>query len=428
MAITQEFRRQCAEFSNSTEVKRWVIALSGGLDSMVTLELAHRFLPKAAITAVHVNHNQQQSAEHWQYFCAQQCLQRDIEFRSFSVSPKGSSEQLLRDARYQCFEQFLVAGDCLLLGHHANDQAETMLFRLVRGAGAKGLSAMPRHRSISSGYLLRPLLSISRPSLEQLAQQYALQWIEDPSNQSLEYDRNYIRKQVLSPLVAHWPKACEQMAVSAHLIDQERALLNQYLAEDLRALVIDNRFNLQAWKSLEKNKAISLLRFWVSEKTASPVSKNALNRILHEVVDARVDSLGYCPVGGYHIRRFKQHLYVLKAQQVLQPWPVLSVQSHRYALAQGVFELQNADTGIIFKEGMYLQVRVDGMTLTPVNRSRKKLVKVFQEHSVPPWLRDTWPLLMYDSEIVAVPGICICEGWQQLDKNRSLFWPQWQAL
>ena len=428
MAITQEFQRQCAKFSNSTGVKRWVIALSGGLDSMVTLELAHRFLPKAAIIAVHVNHNQQQSAEQWQQFCAQQCQQRGVEFHGFSVSPKGNSEQLLRDARYQCFEQFLVAGDCLLLGHHANDQAETMLFRLVRGAGAKGLSAMPRHRSISNAHLLRPLLSISRPSLEQLAQQYALHWIEDPSNQSLEYDRNYIRKEVLSPLVAHWPKACEQMAVSAQLIEQERALLNQYLAQDLRALVIDHRLNLQAWQNLEKNKAISLLRFWVSEQTASPVSKNALSRILNEVIDARVDSLGYCPVGDYHIKRFKQYLYILKAEQVLQPWPVLSAQCNRYALSQGVFEFQSADTGIVFIQGMYLQVRADGMTLTPVNRSRKKLVKLFQEHCVPPWLRDSWPLLMYGNEIIAVPGICICEGWQEVDKNKSLFWPQWQAM
>jgi len=428
MAITKEFQRQCVEFSNSTEVKRWVIALSGGLDSMVTLELAHRFLPKAAIVAVHVNHNQQQSAEQWQQFCAQQCQQRDIEFHSFSISPKGSSEQLLRDARYQCFERFLVAGDCLLLGHHANDQAETILFRLVRGAGAKGLGAMPRHRIISNAHLLRPLLSISRPSLEQLAQHYAVHWIEDPSNQSLEYDRNYIRKQVLSPLIAHWPKACEQMAVSAQLIEQERALLNQYLAQDLRALVTDDRLDLLIWQSLEKSKAISLLRFWVCEQTASPVSKNALNRILNEVIDAKVDSLGYCPVGDYHIRRFKQHLYILKAEQISQPWPVLSAQCHRYGLSQGVFELQIADAGITFKEGMYLQVRADGMALIPVKRSRKKLVKLFQEHSVPPWLRDTWPLLMYDNEIVAVPGICICEGWLQVDKNKSLFWPHWQAL
>jgi len=428
MAIAQEFQQQCVALAQSTDVKRWVIALSGGLDSMVTLELASRFLPNVAIAALHVNHNQQRSAVQWLKFCEQQCQQRNIDFHSFSVKPAGCSEQLLRDARYQCFEQFLEAGDCLLLGHHANDQAETILFRLVRGAGAKGLSAMPRIRSLGSAQLLRPLLSLSRQSLQQFAEQHSLSWVEDPSNQSLVYDRNYIRKEVLAPLISHWPTACEQMTTSARLIEEDQHLLNQYLAEDIVSLVSENKLDLEAWHKLGKAKAVALLRFWLMQETASPVSKKALNRIVEEVIGARADSLGYCPIGRYHIRRFKQHLYLLKAKQTLQPWPVLKIQQLIYPLSQGVFEFARADSGIVLKTGMHLQVRVDGMSLVPANRTRKKLVKLFQEYSVPPWLRDSWPLLMYHEDVVAVPGICICEGWLVSGENKSLFWPQWRAL
>ena len=167
MSISQHFIQQCSAFQSASalsdrEVKRWVIALSGGLDSMVLLDLAHRLLPAKSVVAVHVNHQQQATAKQWQIFCALQCAQRNIAYFPFVTSPKSSSEQALRDARYACFGEFLQINDCLLLGHHAIDQAETVLFRLVRGAGSKGLAAMPVSRELFAGQLFRPLLTVAK--------------------------------------------------------------------------------------------------------------------------------------------------------------------------------------------------------------------------------------------------------------------------
>ncbi len=428
MSVIQEFVQQCSALEQSTEVTRWVIALSGGLDSMVTLELAHRYLANSKLVALHVNHQQQSSAAHWQRFCAEQCQSRNITYQSITVSPQGGSEQLLRDARYQCFESFLVEGDCLLLGHHANDQAETILFRLVRGAGAKGLSAIPRQRNIAAAQLMRPLLGLSRAALEAFADQQKLAWVDDPSNNSLDYDRNYIRHKVLAPLREHWPKASVQMAISAQLLSDDHRLLNQYLAADLKVLVTNNCLDLVLFKAIEPTKAMALLRYWLVSETGVGLGKKLLQRIVEEVINSRADSLACCPVGTFQCRRFKTRLFLLPEQPVVDAWPTIDNTRFRYSLSHGLFTLQQAGSGIELLEGMYLQSKEDGMTVTAVNRPRKKLKKLFQEHGVPPWLRESWPLLMYRGELVAIPGICICEGWLQHRENKSLFWPQWQAL
>ena len=173
--------------------KRWVIALSGGLDSIVMLHLAASHLPSHKLHILHINHHLQDSADAWSEFCRQQAKSLSLPFTQVDVSPANSSEAAARDARYAAFSHFLEIGDVLLLAHHANDQAETVLFRLLRGSGLNGLSGMPCSRMLGNNYIVRPLLSIPRFELEVWADTQQLNWIEDPSNQSALYDRNFLR-------------------------------------------------------------------------------------------------------------------------------------------------------------------------------------------------------------------------------------------
>ncbi len=451
MQVSQLFFQQCQAAHRQSAVKRWVIALSGGLDSMVTLDLAKRMLAaevafdsidlvetfkpvqtidpveSTEIVALHVNHQQQNSANQWQAFCQAQCDQRDVAFFPFTLSPLGHSEKILRDARYACFSTFLEAGDCLLLGHHANDQVETLLFRLIRGAGAKGLSGMPLMRDIANGRLLRPLLTATKNNLLDYAVQAQLEWVDDPSNQSTDYDRNFIRHQVLAPLVEHWPKACEQISLSSQLLTQEQQVLSEYLMADVAKISTEHYLDLGAWKRIREPKATALLRHWLSSLIGRVITRKEQQRIIYEVIDSRIDSRAYCQLGEYQLRRFKQQLYLFKLQQS-EPWPELQSKQHQYSLLQGCLKLLPSERGVSFIEGMYLQNRVDGMWVTPVNRPRKKLKKIFQEHNIPPWQRDNWPLLMYRDEIVAIPGVCICEGWFQKTRNKANFYLDWQPL
>ncbi|MCJ8337793.1 MAG: tRNA lysidine(34) synthetase TilS [Pseudomonadales bacterium] len=431
MTITQQFAERCGspQISN-LKVQRWVIALSGGLDSIVVLDLAHRTLAEAGapVVAIHVNHQLQSAAHDWQNFCRQQCQQRDIPLHSFSISPGGGSEQQLRDARYQCFENFLQPGDCLLLGHHANDQAETLLFRLIRGAGAKGLSAMPQLRRIAAGYLFRPLLQSPRNALQQYADQQQLAWVDDPSNDCLDYDRNYIRHRVLAPISQHWHKAAQQMAVSAQLLDSEQKLLASYLAVDVAAITRANTLDLQRWHCFDQPKGIALLRHWLVDATARSVSRKELQRIVKDVINSAADGNGFCQLGSYKLRRYQQRLYLLDDSIQIQPWPELRCGQMSYITSHGSLNWQRAECGVEFVSGMYLTSKSRGLQVTAVNRPRKKFSKIMQQQQIPPWLRDNWPLLMYADQLVAIPGICICQGWLKQGQNKSYFSLDWQPL
>lgn len=433
MSISQTFSEQCrlvekARADQQKAVTRWVIALSGGLDSIVTLHLASQLLPPDSLVAIHVNHQQQAQADQWQSFCQRICAVFNIPLQTFVLSPLGSSEQVLRDARYQCFTNFLRENDCLLMGHHANDQAETLLFRLVRGAGAKGLSGIPRSRAIAAGFLLRPLLSIPRSQLQSYAQQHQLDWVDDPSNLSVEYDRNYIRHRVLAPLAEHWPKASSKMAHSAQLISEDQQLLEEYLNRDLELMLDNGRFDLVRWQGLSSLKKRALLRFWLQMVTDVSLSTKQLTQIIDQLIYSRQDASAHYLLAHFVLRRYREQLYLIDSRLVIQAWPKVQGTTAEFLLSHGRLSITSAQSGIDINESMRLQTLSVARKVKPVNRPSKSLKKLFQEHAVAPWLREQWPVLMAGDEIVAVVGICICEGWLRKDQNKSYFRLDWQPL
>lgn len=179
----------------------WHIAFSGGLDSTVLLHLLANLaktekLP--TLDAVHVHHGLQAAADAWPAHCQSVCDALGVPLRVMRVQVRAgaSLERAARDARYQAFSEVVGAGEVLLIGQHRDDQAETLLFRLLRGAGVQGLAAMPMQRALAGGHLLRPLLRSSRAQLQAYAEEHQLTWIEDPSNADPRFSRNYLRHRV----------------------------------------------------------------------------------------------------------------------------------------------------------------------------------------------------------------------------------------
>ncbi|ERI53187.1 hypothetical protein N878_16440, partial [Pseudomonas sp. EGD-AK9] len=165
----------------------WRIAFSGGLDSSVLLHLLAGLVRREALpplAAIHVHHGLQPAAEAWPEHCARSCAQLDIplEIVAVQVAPGASLEQAARQARYAAFAARLGEGEVLLGAQHRDDQAETLLFRLLRGAGVRGLAAMPVARPLGRGTLVRPLLDVPRTELLAYAEAHGLSWVEDPSN------------------------------------------------------------------------------------------------------------------------------------------------------------------------------------------------------------------------------------------------------
>ncbi|MDP5072134.1 MAG: tRNA lysidine(34) synthetase TilS, partial [Congregibacter sp.] len=202
-----------------TQARRVCVAFSGGLDSTVLLHAAGRCFA-GRVTALHVNHGLQPGAQAWAEHCQTLCAQWKIALESVELQLDDRKRDATRDpgaeradgveaaarvARYHWFESRLEPGDVLLMAHHQDDQAETLLLRLLRGAGPQGLAAMPVSRSLGRAELLRPFLELPRRDLQAYAAEHALRWIDDPSNQDLRFDRNYLRHAVIPQLEQRWP-------------------------------------------------------------------------------------------------------------------------------------------------------------------------------------------------------------------------------
>jgi len=216
----------------------WHIAFSGGLDSTVLLHLlatlakTDTFPP---LSAIHVHHGLQAAADAWPAHCRAVCdaLGVPLQVIRVQVRPGASLERAAREARYQAFAEVTGAGELLITGQHRDDQAETLLFRLLRGAGVRGLAAMPVQRPLAGGYLVRPLLDVSRADLEAYAREHQLTWVEDPSNADPRFSRNYLRHHVFPRLIERWPQAVSTMARSAEHLSEAQGLLDELAQMDL---------------------------------------------------------------------------------------------------------------------------------------------------------------------------------------------------
>ena len=218
--------------------KTYWVAYSGGLDSSVLLSLfaeLRRQLP-IKLKAIHINHGLSPNASTWASLCATQCQSLQISYLERSVQVNAndgeSIEEVARKKRYAVFAKCLEDGDILLTAHHQDDQAETFLLQLLRGAGVKGLAAMPQVKAFARGQHMRPLLEFSRSHLQAYAKERQLVWVDDESNLNLDFARNYIRHQLMPVLLQQWEGASDVIARSAAHCAEAQALLEEYALTD----------------------------------------------------------------------------------------------------------------------------------------------------------------------------------------------------
>ncbi|MBS98221.1 MAG: tRNA lysidine(34) synthetase TilS [Oceanospirillaceae bacterium] len=401
-------RLQASAFAS----RRWVIAFSGGLDSTVLLHLCAQAVPPQSLRAIHVDHGLQDSSHQWATHCRAVCEALGVACQVVAVKPVNASEASARDARYAVFESLIEANDCLLMAHHADDQAETLLFRLLRGAGVVGLSAMPVRRSLGAGELYRPLLDQPRSLLEQWAQQQGLVWVEDPSNQREDYERNWLRHRILTPLCERWPNAASRLAKTAAQLSDTAVLLEEYAADELKRLGHGaDWLDLEQVGRLSQARLNNLLRYWVYTCCGHRLSARELESLNQDLLRAGADRMPTLKVGPFILRRYRQRLYITPLHERVSDPLTLTTEEASWKLKQGVLAMIPAQkAGIASDEAVELRYRRDGDRLRPLGRGGSvSLKQLFQEAGVPPWQRNSWPLLCRNDEIIAVPGICICE-------------------
>lgn len=409
---------------------RIIVGFSGGLDSTVLLHVLSRLRDRGQLAvpliALHINHGLQRPADDWQQHCAAVCERLGIRFLAIKVtvdfSNDESPEETARSARYAAFAEIAEPGDLIALAHHQGDQVETVLFRLIRGSGSKGLAGIPVQRPCGSGAVCRPLLGFRRFQILQYALQQQLAWIEDGSNLDERYDRNFLRASVIPHLEQRFPGLAGNVARSAALCAESAGLAAELAAIDLAACAgtFRNRLNIPALLNFSAARQRNLLRFWIAglqtAMACDAPGHSELSRIVNEVIPAAADAEPSVFWGRdsqrIGIRRFKNELYLLKpmcAPPASLVWNTAEPLELPFPLGYLQLVLNN---GQAFIPERLQQLRVDfrkgGELVKQVNRPARPLKKILQELAVPPWLRDSVPLVYCDAELLAIADLITC--------------------
>ncbi len=423
---------------------RLLVAFSGGLDSTVLLHLIARENQALAashkIAALHINHQLSEYAETWEQHCKKITEDLDVEFFSEVVEVQADGkgvEAAARDARYRVFEQYVKQDDVLLVGHHSNDQAETFMLRLMRGAGVLGLAAMSEERALSdkpdTGTLWRPLLDFSREDLEAYAKEHDLSWVEDDSNTSLDFDRNFLRHKPMPALLSRWPQALKQFSTASSHLSEAQHLLNDLAAIDLQNIdEHEERYgysiDYKKCSALSKPRIKNVLRYWCEQKGFAKPSHDQLLQIDTQFFSMSAQlSSALVSWGNCECRQFNGRLYLMPP---LKPFTPSADQLLFTQEGSATPEVNSADLACAGKlsirsnvsvEHLSIRWRKGGERCTPMNRAHSQTVKkLLQEHQLETWLRDRVPLIYYKDDLIAVGDLWVCKH-EEIEINPGAF-------
>lgn len=414
------------------KLKSWVqpgrhlmLALSGGVDSVALLDILAQLRASLhfSLSAVHVNHQISPNAADWAEFCARLCAGCDIPFQVVRVDlkrqPGESLEELARDARYRVFAE--QQADFIVLAQHLDDQAETLLLQLLRGAGAKGLSAMAelQDRGKGQGAIVRPLLDVPRRLILDYAALRGLQWIEDESNEDISYNRNFLRHRVLPELEKRFPGYRETFARASRNLAESVQLSDDLARMDRAIAVVNGNLRVGALRSLSGARARNLLRYWLAESGIPMPSAGRLENLQQQLCSARDDAQIHISLGDTVIRRYRGEVHLEKKTPAPQPELALT-----WAF-QDELELPDSGGRLLFERTTGQGLSLARLTAAPVTirlrqggerlrpdclRPTRSLKNLLQEAGMPPWQRQRVPLLFSGEKLVFVPGIgAACE-------------------
>lgn len=393
------------------------VAFSGGLDSTVLLAALQRALaegPEYRLRAIHVDHGLHADSARWAMHCESEARRLGVDFESKRVAVSPADEGLeaaARHARYAALRECLQPGDALLTAHHADDQFETLLLALLRGAGLPGLAAMPACREFAPGWHLRPLLGFTRAMLEEWARAAGLAWIDDPSNDSSHFDRNFLRHQVLPLLQTRWPAAIHSAARTARHAGEGMALLDELAVADLAAAAAGPCLKVDALGALSGARRRNLLRYWSKLRGARAPSTRKLLALEHDMLAAQEDRLPVIEWDGFVVRRFRGLLY---GERVRDPergdaTPFEWDWSQPLALPDGSGSLHaRAGCGaglarVLLPRTLRVEFRQGGEVLRPAGHAHHRdLKKLLQAADILPWWRNRLPLLWVGERLAAV--------------------------
>ncbi len=408
-----------------------LLGLSGGMDSVVLLHVLNSLAPELGFTlsAMHVHHGISPNADAWAQFCSGLCACYDIslEIKHVDIAPLKEAhgiEASARKLRHAAFAESDIP--FVALAHHADDQAETLMLQLLRGAGLRGVSAMPFVREQASQLLLRPLLECSRTELLTYAQQHALEWIEDESNADDSYPRNFLRHRLFPVLEERFPAWRDTLGRSANHFAEAAEILDEVALADGAG---EQLLAVEKLKALSLPRGKNLLRHFLHEQGAPMPQEAQLDDMLRQLHGAR-DNADVCVnFGEWQVRRYRGLIHVMRALPTVDPMLCLEWQGepvvHWSPLQRELHFTQAVGQGIsrerLSQGQVSLRLRNGGETLRPhLLAARRSMKNLLQEHGVPPWQRARLPLLYCGDELVCVVGVAVAAEFQAEADEQSV--------
>lgn len=391
-----------------------VVALSGGADSAGLLSAAaalgrsFRGLP---LRAVHVDHGLQAAAAAFREACAADCARLNVPLTVIGAEvrlmPGASIEAAAREARYAALQAQLRPGECLLTAHHCEDQAETLLLQALRGAGLKGLSAMPICRPFGAGWHLRPVLHVPRAELAGAG------GVADPMNQDRRFDRSYLRGAVWPLIETRWPGAARALARTAHHAAQAQSVLDDIAAADVARLRDGDALSVPGLRTLEPAARLHALRYWLWEAGVEPPSTARLSEALRQMLEAQSDHSPAMHWGDHALRRYRQRVFLTAARpprlEGVRQWTVRrgaavdlgpGLGTLRWVAQAGGIDVSRLGSAVVVRR------RQGGECLRPAVRAKTHSVQhLCQSLGVLPWLRDALPLVFAPQGLIAVADL-----------------------
>ena len=298
----------------ATSGQHLVVGLSGGIDSVVLLHcLRAESRPRQfSLSALHVHHGISANADAWARYCTDLCAEWDVPLLVEHVYVERNSsdglEAAARRARHDVFSR--VASDWLALGHHRDDQAETLLFNLLRGTGLRGAAAM----SETNGRLLRPLLDVGRADIESYARHHGLRWIEDESNADQRFSRNHLRHAVLAGLEARFPGSTANLAAATRRFAEAESLLDDLACADLVGREADFPLDVAVLAALAEPRARNVLRYLLARRHIGIPGEERLREFLRQLLHAGPDRHPEVVFGAWRILRRRGKVVVESVQ------------------------------------------------------------------------------------------------------------------
>jgi tRNA(Ile)-lysidine synthase len=457
---------------------RVAIGLSGGVDSVALFDMLVRLARRRRFTlsAIHVNHQLSPNAGHWSRFCRALCRARNVPLRVVKVTvTRGDSlEAAARAARHAVFAE--ARADYIALAHNQDDQVETLLLQLLRGAGVRGLAAMPvvgeikfggavrpstsrrepvlspssysgqtgrrEARTISSvraelvearttPTILRPLLDASRSEIEAYARARKLTWVEDESNAQTYFARNFLRHEVLPVIAGRYPAYRATIARAARNLADAAALLDDLARADASNAFVQGGLSVARLRRLSAPRARNLLRYFLALHEARAPAER-LEEALRQALTARQDARVAIDLGDAELRRFAGTLHVVRKREP-RAAPIQWHGEREVPLPElgGVLQFTRGRS-----RGISLQ-RLEGRTVTigvrrggerlktDARRPRRSLKNLLQEARIPPWQRERTPLIFCDEDLVWAEGLGIDCAYRAAPNEPALE-PSWR--